>query len=178
MKQSLPDIFLAILMESDPPTIVLCIVHIVRMIFSFYSVSFWPSPWNCHLSCLVMGKKNCILSTLAKVMGSSKSNVSKNVSKVPYFETDLGVGSRFGPLCRLKRSKSKFFVFPQFFLEITTLLAQEIPEPRRKFSVFPNHPFSPLPSHLCFLKVHLHRKFLHSVSRDGLGTSEMWITKT
>ena len=43
MKRSLPDVFLTILMELDPPTILPCNVHIVRMIFTFYSVSFWPS---------------------------------------------------------------------------------------------------------------------------------------
>ena len=32
---------------------------------------------------------------------------------------------------------------------------------------------TPLPSHLMFLKVHAHGKFLHRVSREGLGTSEM-----
>ena len=50
MKQSLPDVFLTILMELDPPTILPCIVHIIKMIFTFYSVSFWPS-WPkicCH----------------------------------------------------------------------------------------------------------------------------------
>ena len=43
MKRRLPDVFLTILMELDPPTILPCIVHIMRMIFTFYSVSFWPS---------------------------------------------------------------------------------------------------------------------------------------
>ena len=43
MKWSLPDVFLTNLMESDPPTILSCSFHIVRMIFAFYSVSFWPS---------------------------------------------------------------------------------------------------------------------------------------
>jgi len=48
MKRSLPDIFLTILMDLDPPTILPCNVHIVRMIFTFYSVSFWPSwPEKC-----------------------------------------------------------------------------------------------------------------------------------
>ena len=45
MKWSLSDSFLTILMELDPPTILPCIVHIMRMIFTFYSVSFWPS-WS------------------------------------------------------------------------------------------------------------------------------------
>ena len=40
MKQSLPDNFLAILLELDPPTILSSIVHIMRMIFALYSVSF------------------------------------------------------------------------------------------------------------------------------------------
>ena len=40
MKQSLPDVFLTSLMKLDPLTILPCIVHIVRMIFTFYSVSF------------------------------------------------------------------------------------------------------------------------------------------
>ena len=43
IKQSLPDVFLTILMELEPPTILPCIVLIMRMIFTFYSVSFWPS---------------------------------------------------------------------------------------------------------------------------------------
>ena len=47
MKQSLPDAFLTILIELDPPTILPCIVHIVRMIFTFYSVSFWPEICCC-----------------------------------------------------------------------------------------------------------------------------------
>ena len=38
--------------------------------------------------------------------GGSKSNVSKKVTKVPYFNADLEVGSRFGPLHRQKRLKS------------------------------------------------------------------------
>ena len=45
IKRSLPDVFLTILMELDPPTILPCIVHIMRMIFTFYSVSIWPS-WS------------------------------------------------------------------------------------------------------------------------------------
>ena len=40
MKWILPDIFLTILMELDPPTNLLCIVHIIKMIFAIYSVSF------------------------------------------------------------------------------------------------------------------------------------------
>jgi len=40
MKRSLPDVFLTILMELDPPTILPYNVHIMRMIFTFYSVSF------------------------------------------------------------------------------------------------------------------------------------------
>ena len=40
MKQILPDVFLTILMELDPPTNLLCIVHIIKMIFAIYSVSF------------------------------------------------------------------------------------------------------------------------------------------
>ena len=40
MKRSLPDVFLTILMELDPPTFLPCIVLIMRMIFTFYSVSF------------------------------------------------------------------------------------------------------------------------------------------
>ena len=32
---------------------------------------------------------------------------------------------------------------------------------------------TPLPSHPCFSKVHLHGQFLRRVSREGLGTSEM-----
>ena len=39
------DVFLTILMELEPPTILPCIVHIMRMIFTFYSLSFWPS-WS------------------------------------------------------------------------------------------------------------------------------------
>ena len=37
MKRSLPDVLLTILMELDPPTILPCNVHIVRIIFTFYS---------------------------------------------------------------------------------------------------------------------------------------------
>ena len=45
MKQSIPDVFLTILMELDPPNILPCIVHIMRMIFAFYSVSLeLPGP--------------------------------------------------------------------------------------------------------------------------------------
>ena len=33
--------------------------------------------------------------------------------------------------------------------------------------------YTPLPSHLIFLKVHARGKFLHRRTREGLGTSEM-----
>ena len=45
--------------------------------------------------------------------GGSKSKVSKNGAKVPYFEADLGVGSGFGPLRRQKRLKSQKKNSPQ-----------------------------------------------------------------
>ena len=40
MKHILPDVFLTILMELDPPTILHCIVHILKMIFAIFRVSF------------------------------------------------------------------------------------------------------------------------------------------
>ena len=39
--------------------------------------------------------------------GGSKFNVLKNGAKVPYFNADLGVGPRFGPQHKQKRSKSQ-----------------------------------------------------------------------
>ena len=44
MKRILPDIFLTILMEFDPPTILPCIVHIVRRIFLPFTVSHFDIP--------------------------------------------------------------------------------------------------------------------------------------
>ena len=43
----------------------------------------------------------------------SKLGVPKNEAKVPYFEANLRVGSRFCPLRGQKRSKSKKLFFPQ-----------------------------------------------------------------
>ena len=72
-KRSLPDVFLSILMESDPPTILPCIVHIMRMIFAFYSdlVLTWPRyavtkshKWQFFLS---------ILAILVRVMSGLSS---------------------------------------------------------------------------------------------------------
>ena len=40
------------------------------------------------------------------------------------------------------------------------------------------HPVAPLSSQPYFPKIHVHGKFQYRVSREGLGTSEMWKTKT
>ena len=77
MKWILPDVFLTILMELDPPTILPCIVHIIKMIFAIYSVSFWPS-WS--KICCCTGKKTAILVTVAEP-------------------------EQYGPLCRQKSIK-------------------------------------------------------------------------
>ena len=52
-------------------------------------------------------QKIYILSTLAKVMEVQSQKYKKNGAKVPYFGR-FGVGSRFGPLRVLKKSKSNF----------------------------------------------------------------------
>ena len=63
-----------------------------------------PSPGG-----LVMGKTKLYFVHSGQSYGGSKSNVSKNVVKVPNFGADLGVGSQFGLLRRQKRLKSIFF---------------------------------------------------------------------
>ena len=101
MKRSLPDVFLTILIELDPPTIPPCIVNIMRMIFTFYSVSFWPS-WsdicsrrqkvsNCQklfppglepsLRWLGHGQKKLHFVHSGQSYGGSKFNVFKNVAR-------------------------------------------------------------------------------------------------
>ena len=60
-----------------------------------------------------MGKKNLHFVHSDQSYGGSKFNVLKNDAKVPYFEVDLGVGSRFGPERGQKRSKSPIFFPPQ-----------------------------------------------------------------
>ena len=58
-----------------------------------------------------------------------------------------------------------------FSLNIFITLAQDKEKGNRTFVPLIND--SPLPSRPCFLKVHAHGKFLHRVSGEGLGTSEM-----
>ena len=58
-------------------------------------------------------KKNLHFVHSDQSYGGSKFNVPKNVAKVPNFNADFGVGSRFGPLRRQKRSKSQPFFSPR-----------------------------------------------------------------
>ena len=77
MKHILPDVFLTFLMELDPPTILHCIVHILKMIFAIFSISFWHS-WP--KICCCKSQKMAILVTVA---------------------------ARYDPLCRQKASKCR-----------------------------------------------------------------------
>ena len=85
-------------------------------------VTIWPAlqtksikiakmshPWNCHLTGLMKGKKKLHFVQSGQSYGVSNSKVSKNNAKVPNFNADLGVGSRFGSLCGQKRLESNFF---------------------------------------------------------------------
>ena len=82
MKRSLPDVFLTILVELDPPTILPYIVLIMRMrpksvkmVNTFSPLD--PSPWW-----LGDGQKKIyISSTLAKVMGVQSQKYQKMVQK-------------------------------------------------------------------------------------------------
>ena len=60
-----------------------------------------------------MGKKKLHFVHSDQSYGGSKFNVPKNVAKVPNFEADLELGSRFGPERGQKRSKSQKKKFPQ-----------------------------------------------------------------
>ena len=66
-----------------------------------------------------MGKKNLHFVHSSQSYGGSKFNVLKNGAKVPNFNADLGVGSRFGLQHEQKRSKSQTFFSPR----TVTLLA-------------------------------------------------------
>ena len=60
-----------------------------------------------------MGKKKLHFVHSSQSYGGSKSKVSKNGAKVPNFEADLELGSRFGPDQGQKRSKFQKKNFPQ-----------------------------------------------------------------
>ena len=105
-----------------PPS---CIVHIMRMIFAFYSISFWPSwheIWTCRgskniivdssitvwpaiqnknfkmVKSLVMGTKKFTFHQFWPKFQGCKVKTIKKWRKVPYFRADLRLGSHFGPI--------------------------------------------------------------------------------
>ena len=101
MKQSLPDVFLTILMESDPPTILPCIdFSLLQCLILTFLARDMPSQ----------RLKTAILVTVAVRYGLLRYDAN-----VPYFNADLGVGSRFGPLRVQKRLMGqKIFAFWSF----------------------------------------------------------------